>query len=368
MIKRFRASVAAAACVGLVAWASAGLAETAASAEDISTARTLAKDGVALQESGDCAGAVEKYQKAEALYHTPSVLTRLGECQIKLGKLVAGSESLQRVVREQLPANAPAPFVQAQAHAKELLDATLPRIGKLKLHVDAPEGAQLTLKIDGQTVSTASLDTDRAADPGPHVVEVSGPGLVTAKGSVEVGEGLRATLSLKIERETAKVKPKSKDATDTDADEPATEPTRKPKHVEAVKPDDDEDEPVRKKRKRAAAEPEGPSRVAPIVMFVTAGVGIGVGTIFGLRASGKKSDLDAVCVNKACPPSADGDISTMKNSATISTIGFGVGIAALAVGTFLWITGGSSEKSDKSAHAYVEPMIGLGFIGVRGAL
>jgi hypothetical protein len=366
MIKRLRASVAAAACVGLVAWASTGLAETTASAEDISTARTLAKEGVALQDSGDCVGALGKYEKAEAIYHTPSVLTRLGECQIKLGKLVAGSESLQRVVREQLPANAPPAFVQAQAHAKELLDATLPRIGKLKLHVDAPEGAQLTLKIDGAVVSTASLDTDRAADPGAHVVEVSGPGLVTAKGNVEVGEGLRATLSLKITRESSTTKPKTK-APD-EPDEPETTPAKKPKHVDEVKPDDDDDEePTRTKRKRHVEEPAGPSRVAPIVMFVTAGVGIGVGTVFGLRASGLKGDLDKVCLNKECPPSASGNIDSMKSSATISTIGFGVGIAALAVGTFLWITGGSSESS-KPAHAYVEPMIGFGFIGVRGAL
>lgn len=362
MIKRLRASAAAAACVGLVAWASAGLAETAASAEDISTARSLAKEGVALQDSGDCAAAVAKYQKAEAIYHTPSVLTRLGECQIKLGKLVAGSESLQRVVREQLPANAPPAFVQAQAHAKELLDATLPRIGKLKLHVDAPEGAELTLKIDGAVVSTASLDTDRAADPGPHVVEVSGPGLVTTKGNVEVGEGLRATLSLKVVRETGKAKPPK------EPDEPETTPTpKKPKHVDEVKPDDDDEEPARKKPKRHVEEPAGPSRVAPIVMFVTGGVAIGVGTVFGLRASGLKGDLDKACVNKECPPSSQGNIDSMKSSATISTVGFGVGIAALAVGTFLWISGSSSESS-KPAHAYVEPMIGFGFIGVRGAL
>jgi hypothetical protein len=87
MTKSFRRSAAAAAfaaSVACVAWAGPSRAE--ASAEDIATARALAQDGVKLSEGGDCAGAIEKFQKAESIYHTPSVLQRLGECQIKLGK------------------------------------------------------------------------------------------------------------------------------------------------------------------------------------------------------------------------------------------------------------------------------------------
>lgn len=365
MTKSFRASAAAAALAAIVGWTFAGHAEgSAASAEDIATARSLAMDGVKLSEDGNCAGAIEKFQKAEALYHTPSVLQRLGECQIKLGKLVAGTETLNRVVREVLPANAPAPFVQAQARAKELLDKTLPRIGKLKLHVDAPEGAQLTLKIDGSPVSVASLDTDRASDPGKHVVEVSAPGYPTVTGEVTVGEGASATLSLKVEREKPKAKP----------DEPEPVPTKvKPKPVgdddgEGEGEDEEESTPApRKKPIRAVdGESRGPSRVAPIIMFATAGVGIAVGTVFGLRANAKKSDLDAVCLNKACPSSADSDISGMKTDATVSTVGFGIGVAAVAIGTILWFTAGGEEP--KPGQAYVRPMLGLGFVGVRGAL
>jgi hypothetical protein len=278
-------------------------------------------------------------------------------------------------VREQLPANAPAPFVAAQTRAKELIDKTLPRIGKLKVHVDAPEDAKLTLKIDGAPVSVAMLDLDRASDPGKHVVEVSAPGYATSTEEVTVGEGASATVSLRIAREKPKPKPEDDDATarvkpkpkPEDDDTTTAKPKPKPKPDEDAD-DDDDDAPKKKKppMRTPPSEPGGPSRVAPIIMFATAGVGIGVGAIFGLMASGKAGDLDKVCVNKGCPASAKSDISTMKSDATISTVGFGVGIAAAAVGTYLWLAAGG--EAPKPGHAYVQPMIGVGFIGVRGAL
>src|SRR6516162_7627595 len=67
---------------------------------DVNAARELGKEGIKLADSGKCDQAIDRFTRAEKLYHAPSVLERLGECQVKTGKLVAGTESLQRVVHE----------------------------------------------------------------------------------------------------------------------------------------------------------------------------------------------------------------------------------------------------------------------------
>src|SRR5712671_5018105 len=69
-------------------------------ASDIANARTLGVEGVEAADRGDCTTAIDRLWRAESLYHAPTILGRLGECQVALGKLVAGTETLQRVVRE----------------------------------------------------------------------------------------------------------------------------------------------------------------------------------------------------------------------------------------------------------------------------
>src|SRR5262249_3824745 len=138
--------------------ASAALADGAPSAADVSLARTLGLEGVKLADSGDCAGAIDRLQRAETLYHAPPILDRLGEWQVAVGKVVAGTESLQRVVREPLPAHAPQAFVAAQERAKKALQTALPRVAKLRVHVAAPAGVTPTVKVDGETVPLAALD------------------------------------------------------------------------------------------------------------------------------------------------------------------------------------------------------------------
>ena len=95
------------------------------SAEDKASARVLGTEGIQLADSGDCASAIPKLEGAEKLYHAPTTLECLGECQVALGKLVAG-KSLNRVVREPLPANAPAAFMSARQRAQKVLAPAMP--------------------------------------------------------------------------------------------------------------------------------------------------------------------------------------------------------------------------------------------------
>src|SRR3954463_6345420 len=102
------------------------MAQDQPSAGDVALARSLGLEGVQLAEAGNCSAAIDKFQRAEALFHAPTILVRLGECQVATGKVVLGTESLQRVVREALPPKAPKAFADAQVRAQKSLDAALP--------------------------------------------------------------------------------------------------------------------------------------------------------------------------------------------------------------------------------------------------
>ncbi len=75
-------------------------AENDADAAETAAARTLAIDGVKLAQAEQCDEAIDKLDRAEKLKHSPVVLRYLGECQVKVGRWVEGSESLRKLLRE----------------------------------------------------------------------------------------------------------------------------------------------------------------------------------------------------------------------------------------------------------------------------
>ena len=83
-------------------------------AADVAAARALGQEGVKLADAGNCSEALNKLERAEKMFHAPTTLGRLGECQVMMGKLVEGTENLHRVVLETLSPTAPLVFSQAQ--------------------------------------------------------------------------------------------------------------------------------------------------------------------------------------------------------------------------------------------------------------
>lgn len=96
--------------------------------------------------------------------------------------------------------------------------------------------------------------------------------------------------------------------------------------------------------------------------FVVGGVGIAaiaVGTYFGVTALSQKSDADgacgghgAVCPTAAQTSAAQSKLQDARTSGWISTAAIGVGVAAVAVGVYLaFFTGGSSSEAPAAALA-----------------
>jgi hypothetical protein len=322
--------------------ATAGLAQ-AQTPEDRASARALGIDAVHLADSGDCAAAIPKFEAAEKLFHAPTTLERLGECQIKVGRLVAGTENLNRVVREPLPPNAPAPFVAAQAAATQLLAATTPRIAKLRLHVDGAPPDQVTVTVDGVNVPSALFDSDRPTDPGDHEVAATAPGFKRAVSAVRLADGAQQSVSLALEPDT----------TAAPTPPPGTVPLPPPSTAPPPS--------------APPVEPRGSSPALAFVALGVGGAGIVVGSVFGVLALGTKSTLDGACPNKSCPASAKNDIDSLSTQALLSNIGFAVGAVGAVTGVVLLVTSHhGSERPEATRAPRLAPWVGLGAAGLGG--
>ena len=174
-------------------------------AESIAAARSLGMQGIKLADSGDCKGAIEKLSRAESLYHAPSILSRLGECQVKVGQIVLGTENLNRVVREQLEPSAPKAFRDAQERAKGVLAAALPKIAHLTVKVDPRQRQPADHRRWG--AHSRRADRRRAPDRSRHARRscVSAPGYLEQRTSVTLAEGGAQEISVKLEKDPSAV-------------------------------------------------------------------------------------------------------------------------------------------------------------------
>jgi hypothetical protein len=338
--------------------------DSAPSASDTALARTLGSEGVQLADAGNCPAAIEKLERAEKLYHAPTILGRLGECQVSVGKIVAGTETLQRVVRESLPPRAPKAFVDAQARAQKVLDAALPKLAKLKINVEAPPGVNFSVTQDGEPISNATLDLDRPADPGVHRIEASAPGYLTARGETTLAEGASGSVHLRLEPDPSAAP--AAGALPGAPAAPAPPPGIGAPPATGNAPDYGASAPV-------GAEPSSSSNLPAYLLLGTGVVGVAVGSIFGATVLSKKSSLDEVCKpdKEHCPRSAQGDIDSMRTAATLSTVGFAVGGVALGAGVIMLIVSKSSSSSADAktapTHATLTPLVGPTSIGLSGS-
>lgn len=325
--------------------APAAFAQDQPQAENVAAARSLGLQGIKLADAGDCKGAIEKLSRAESLYHAPSILGRLGECQVNVGQIVVGTENLNRVVREELAPNAPKAFRDAQTRAKGVLNAALPKIAHLTVKIDPPD-AKPQVTVGGTTIPAALLGVERPTDPGTHEVVVTAPGYLDQKSTVTLSEGASQEVALKLQKDPNAVA--------------AAPPPSPPPAIVAVPPPAPTSDTSPKKNNTLA-----------YVALGVGGAGLLVGGVTGFLALGKKSDLDG-CQDKRCPSSQEDTLDSAKSMATVSTVGFAVGFVGVGAGIVLLLTGNSSASAQSSAPKLaqqgvkVHPFFGGTSAGVNG--
>ena len=298
--------------------------------EDRTTARELAREGFAALREQDYALAADRFKRADALVHAPTLLVDLGRSYVGLGRLVMAHEVFQQVMREGVPADAPAPWRRALAVAREE-DAKLePRLAWVTIRVDG--ASQPRLKLDGEDLPLASVGVRRAVDPGRRVVVAEAEGFLSASNVIELGEGETGELTL------------------------------------VLKPDPNYEPPARPALQRKVivvqAAPPSTGRTPAYVAYGIGGAVLilsGVSTVLMLRT---RENLEANCQDGVCPPRAAGDLSRFPLYGTLAAVGLGVGLTGAGVGTYFWLS--AKPRDEVARGGAVMARVAPGYVGLSG--
>ncbi len=297
---------------------------------DRATARALALEGHNALKKKDYAAAADRFGRADALVHAPTLVVDWARALQGLGRYVEAHEKYELVLREGVDSSAPKSWQRALEEAKKELDALKPRLGWVTVVLKDPPDASVS--IDGVYVPPAAVGVKRAADPGFPEVTVRAAGYAPFKQTLTVGPGEEKTIEVSLRK-------------------------LPPTPVAAKAPADDAYRPRQKNEMR---------RTLSYVALGVGGAGIVAWGTTGALFLHKRSQLKDECRASACPPSQDTRIERQNLFGTLSAISFGVGVAGIGTGLALLLTEPKPRVDTPSAKLTVRPLIGVGAIGAEG--
>lgn len=164
------------------------------------TARAAYLEGVKLQEGGNCAEALPRFEAAQKFYSAPTHLLHIGQCQAATGKLVEASETYETLVRMPLGKDSPDVFRQAEDEGKKELLQIKPRIPTLRVQITpAPSSlSSVVVKLNGRAIPNEVLGITRPINPGKYKVTVWAAGYREASETIDVGEGSPRAVDFKL--------------------------------------------------------------------------------------------------------------------------------------------------------------------------
>ena len=278
-------------------------------------AQALYEEGRRLVDAGQFAEACPKFKQSYDLDPGGGTLLNLADCYEKLGKTALAwstfKEALVMAERDGRGSRA--------EYAREHIASLEARLSTLSIQPAAAARVPgFTVSLDGTPFGEAAWGVAVPIDPGKHVVRAEAPGKRAFEREIEIAAAGRQTLEI----------PALEDAAAASSPAP-TAPAG--------------DEPP----KDRAAEDSSLGDIG----WMVGGVGlvsVGVGSFFGLRAFSKWSERNDACEG-GCTEAAERAGDQAGTAATISTVGFGVGVVAIGVGTFLVLSSGSSAEKPPGA-------------------
>jgi hypothetical protein len=257
--------------------------------------------------------AYSAFESAERLAHSPVFVLYMARCRRQTGRLLDARALYQRVAREPLSADAPAPWQRAVVSAKVELGALLLRIPSFC--VQRNTNSTITrVELDGQRIDVDSRCREIELDPGEHKVAFWDRAGGKSSSSVKVTEGHRRIplppSRLEISRAAAArhAPPRSVTA----PNHQSTSDSRKRKTI-------------------------------GLAAIGVGSLGLGVGAVAGLVAMKKASELE--CSAGRCPREEEPNVQDASRWAMVSTIGFIVGTVATTTGVVVLISAPSSAST-----------------------
>lgn len=296
---------------------------------DATAAQALFDQARGLFAQGRYDEACPKFEESQRLDPGSGTLINLARCYEQLGRHAsAWNKYLEAAAAASATGN-----TRREKEARERAETLRPSLSTLTVDVSA-EGKQvpgLEVRRDGSSVGAPQWGVPIPADVGEHTIVATAPGHEEWRRVVRV-EGPAKSVSVAV---------------------PALTPsTAAPAAAVEVVP-----EPELAPRRGL-----GTQRVLALIAGGVGVVGIGAGTVFGLKSKAKHDDAEQYCDGADCSdPRGVSAGEDAYAAGTLSTVFMVVGGVALAGGAVLWFT---APKRHEDA---VAVGIGPGSIQVRGA-
>jgi hypothetical protein len=158
---------------------------------DKAAAAAAGEEALGLFEAGRWREAFVAFQRADALYHAPTLVLYMAHCQKRLGRLAAARGLYRRVAAEPLPPGVPHQFLTAQAIARGEAERLKESVATIKIVLQGPEPARVRVTVDGDVVLASEL-AQREVEPGDHVIEATPPGTPPERRTVKLKQGTSA--------------------------------------------------------------------------------------------------------------------------------------------------------------------------------
>lgn len=264
------------------------------------------------------------------MVEAPTHLLFIARSRAKLGLLVEAREAYKKIITANLPENAPKAFLNAQEVAPVELAAIEARLAQLEIVVTGPDGEELSgvvVLINGSELAPALVGVSVPTNPGEVRIEASAEGMASSSRTIKLPEGDEQVVELQLS-------PTTNDGTTSETEKPAAE---------------------------SSSNERTSSRRT--IGWITVGSGAGIaltGGVFGLLSMTQlgraKSDESLCGAEKLCTSDGRDEVDAARTKALVADISMGVGIAAMAVGTYLIVTG-KSRKADVGVRS-VSPGVG----------
>lgn len=303
-------------------------------------AESLFQEARKLMDAKRYSEACPKLVASQKIAPAVGTLLNLADCYERAGQLasawarfheaIALAQRLGRADREKT--------------AKERADKLEPRLIKLTI---VSQEKDVEVKLDGNVLDAAALGTAVPVDPGKHAIEATAKGKKAFTTTVDVSDRARSPSveipALDADPEAAKGGGNgSGSGSGSSGDSHGTE------------------------------EKTGGGSTQRVVSYVAMGlgvVGLGVGTVFGLRTSSIWTEAQTHCTGVECDRTGVTLATDAKNAGTVSTISFIAGGVLLAGGALLFFTaprGGSKPASGKREPSEMRVGVGVGSVMLQG--
>lgn len=268
-----------------------------------------------------------------------ATLEQLAQCREKQGKVASAwswyADLVSRAVQKRQAAREKAMRQKVAELQKKIPHVTLNLAGR-------DEIAQI--KIDGQPLGRTAWATPLPLDPGEHVFSFANANDEKGEKRIDLKESETQVVEPPVLVADAKAKPAP-----VETPPPVAAPVVTPVPVPPPSTEPPPPAPFVIDPSLVVHEDGSDQRKWGRIALVGGGVGVALGTVFGVMALTAKNDADDLYASgNAGFKAKDEDAST---NAAVATVGFAIGLVGIGVGTYLLVT----AKSDRPRQGMVWP-------------